>query len=401
MVKFQEMFSGRKAKDVYEFIRRKGTTSKQEIKGFSGLTISTLTRLLEELMEAGLIVEVGFGESTGGRPPILYEINRHFAYLFGLEISRTHSRLVLCDMHLNKLDSISWKMDQSMEPTRLMSLVISAAEEMVERRGLSMDSILGLGVGAVGPLDRESATILTPQNFPSRGWRNVSVGDILGERLGIPVVLDNGANTGLLAEYWLDKDNRLDHLLYVHVGIGIRTAMMSGGNIVYGAVDMEGAVGQMIIQSDGIAAVPRSGNYGSWESYCSIAAIERTGISRLKQGRLSTLLDKVQDIEQLTYADFEKGLHEGDLLCREIFEQAACYFGIGLANLINILHPQKVILGGPVISGNELFFSNSVRVAMQRTYHYPVYQAKFEKSKLGEDAVAIGAAATVIQQLTK
>ena len=100
-----ERFSSRKAKDVYEWIRKRGTISKQEIKELSGLTTSTLTRILEELVESRLIVEVGLGDSTGGRPPILYQTNASYAYIFGLDISRVNVKLILCNMHLQKIDS--------------------------------------------------------------------------------------------------------------------------------------------------------------------------------------------------------------------------------------------------------------------------------------------------------
>jgi predicted NBD/HSP70 family sugar kinase len=395
-----DQFSGRKAKDVYEWIRRRGTVSKQELKEHSGLTISTLTRILDELTAAGFIVEVGLGDSTGGRPPILYRTNANYAYVFGLDISRLYTKLVLCDMHLDKIDSCTWRMNESMNPEQLIQQVVVEAQRMMDRLGITANSVLGIGVGAVGPLDRRSGTIINPQNFPSKGWEHVEICALLQEQLNMAVYLDSGANTALLGEYWYDSAERLEHLLYVHVGVGIRSSMIVGGNIVYGAVDMEGAAGQMIIQSDGIAPRHAGGNYGCWESYTSIYALEQAAISYMKQGRASVLSSKALRPERVTYSMLEDALREGDPLAREVFTQSACYFGIGLANLLNILHPQKVILGGPLITGNDLFFEYAKQVAIQKTYHYPAYQIIFEKGKLADDAVALGAAATVIQQLT-
>ncbi|MEX2416531.1 MAG: ROK family transcriptional regulator [Paenibacillaceae bacterium] len=395
-----ERLSGRKAKDVYEWIRKWGTISKQEIKELSGLTTSTLTRVLEELIEAGFIIEVGLGDSTGGRPPILYQTNATSSYIFGLDISRGNTKLILCNMHLEKIDFHIWKMNERMTPEYLLQEVVLVTKHMIEKHGLNREAILGMGIGAVGPLDRKSGIIISPQNFPSSGWEHVKINAWIQEKLGIEVYLDSGANTALLGEYWRDSTDRLEHLLYVHIGVGIRSSMMVGGNLVYGAVDMEGAAGQMIIQTDGIPPRHASGNYGCWESYTSIYALEQAAISYLKQGRESTLWKKVTCAEEVTLGDLEAALQEGDSLAKEIFTQSASYFGIGLANLLNILHPQKVILGGSLITGNELFFDSAKQVAIQKTYHYPAYQVIFEKSKLGEDAVAIGAAALVIQQLT-
>ena len=394
-----DQFSGRKAKEVYDWIRKWGTISKQEIKEHSGLTTSTLTRILEELTTAGFIVEVGLGDSTGGRPPILYRTNAQYGYVFGLDISRLYTKLVLCDMHVAKLDSYTWRLNESMTPELLFQQVVAEVKRMMDKHGIPLSSVLGIGVGAVGPLDRRSGTIIEPLNFPSRGWEHVEITTLLKEQLDFAVFLDSGANTALLGEYWHSAE-RMEHLLYVHVGVGIRSSMMVGGNIVYGAVDMEGAVGQMIIQSDGVAPRHTSGNYGSWESYTSIHALEQAAISYMKQGRKSSLSNKAAHVDAITFTMLEAALREGDSLAREVFTQSACYFGIGLANLLNILHPQKVILGGPLITGNDLFYEYAKQVAIQKTYHYPLYQVIFEQSKLADDAVAVGAAATVIQQLT-
>lgn len=397
-----DVINGKKAKEVYELIRRRGVISKMDLKEMSGLTVSTLTRLLDDLTEHQLIIEVGLGESTGGRRPILYRTNPQFAYVFGLEISRTNSKLVLCDLHLNKMDTAVWKMDDTMTPTRLIQEMVIAVKHMLHKHNISETSVLGMGIGAVGPLDRMTGTILNPQHFSSPGWENVEICRIAEERLGFSVMLNNGANAAVLGEYWSDTEGRVEHLLYLHVGVGIRSAMISGGELVYGAVDREGAVGQMVIQADGPSPRNTSGNYGSWESFVSTYALEELVKSQLKIGRSSRVLQYIDRIEEdIKYPLIERALNEGDALVRDLTLQSACYFGIGISNLLNILHPEKVILGGPLIFGNDLFYKEAIRVALSKTYHAPIYQVEFEKSRLGDDAVAIGAAANMVKQLTE
>ncbi len=395
-----EVISARKAKEVYDIIRRRGVIAKMDLKETSGLTVSTLTRLLDELTEQGLILEVGLGESTGGRRPVLFRTNPTFAYVFGLDISRTNSKLVLCDLHLNKLDDYTWKMDVTMTPERLLQEIVEVVNQMLVKHHIDKNNILGMGIGAVGPLNRLSGTILDPQNFPSPAWRNVDIRHISRENIGIYVTLDNGANAAILGEYWTDSGEEIEHMLYVHAGVGIRSAMISGGQLVYGAVDMEGAVGQMIIQSDGPPPRHPTGNYGSWETYVSTYAVEQAVKSALKIGRASVLNDTIQRIDDVHYALIEQALKKQDPLVIDIFHHAASYFGIGLANLLNILHPQKVVLGGPLISGNNVFYEHAIRVALNKTYYAPTYKVIFDRSKLGDDAVAIGAAAKVIKELT-
>jgi predicted NBD/HSP70 family sugar kinase len=397
----EERIASRNAKQIYASIRRQGTMSKLDLMQASGLTGSTLTRILDELTAQGLLEEVGFGESTGGRRPILYQTNATYGYALGLDISRTYSKLVLTDLHLRKLQSHTWVMDAAMTPDRLIHEAAAKAQEMIAAQGIPADQVLGLGIGAVGPLDRMNGVFIDPLNFPSEGWQGYEINRIAGEQFHLPIVLDNGANAAILGEYWNAAGEQLEHLLYLHIGVGIRTSMIVGGSIVYGAIDTEGAIGQMIIQADGLPSRQRSGNYGALESYATTYSIEQAAKSQLKLGRASLLRDQVTRIEDLSYPLIESCLEQGDELTRELFVNAASYCGIGLANLLNILHPQKVILGGPLISGNDVFFNHAIDVALQKMYASSVYQVLFEKSKLGDDAVMLGAAATLINRLTE
>lgn len=396
----QDRIGSRKHKEIYELIRRQGIMSKIDLLEQSQMTGSTLTRTLEELTAQGWLLEAGFGESTGGRRPILYQTNPAAGYVFGLDISRLRSQLILCDLHMNKLDARSWAMNESMTPARLLQEIAEAAASMLAGHDIAADQVLGMGIGAVGPLDRTLGLILKPIHFPAAGWQNVDISGYLQERLGIPVLLDNGANTAIIGESWSDRNKDYRHLLYIHVGVGIRSAMMSNGKVVYGAVDMEGSIGQMIIQTDG----PRlgdHGNYGSLETFVSVPALERLAQSRLKQGRESSLRSKENDPDKIGFAHLLEALKEHDPLTVEIFSQAATYFGIGLSNLLNILHPEKVILGGSLINSDPGFFQIATRVAIRNTYHYPNYQVVFSQGHLGEEALVAGAAIMVINQLTE
>ena len=131
-----ERISNRKAKEVYELITRQTTVSKIDLLDQSGMTVSTLTRLLEELTSQGLILESGFGASTGGRRPILYEKNPAYAYIFGVEISRTLSKLVLVDLGMNKLETKSWAMTEVMTPEVLIPLIVQEAQRMLTQHGI-------------------------------------------------------------------------------------------------------------------------------------------------------------------------------------------------------------------------------------------------------------------------
>ena len=381
-------------KVVYYHIAEQGIVSKAELLARFSLTSSTMTRLLEEMAEERLIRISGLGPSSGGRRPILYEINPSFRYFFGLEISRFHSALGLFDAGMNPLSFTRWRMDETMTPARLVDHVAGQMKAFLNDHGIGPEQVGGVGVGAVGPLDRERGIILRPLRFPSQGWTDVPICRMIEERTGFPARLENGANTALMAEHWAMRKQSPQHMLYVHAGVGLRSAMMSYGRIIHGSVDMEGAVGQMIIQTDG----PRlgdDGNFGALEAFVSVQALERQAQAQAKMGRSRWLEAFGVPPDRIRYDDLLEALRRDNPCAVELFEQAAAYFGIGLANLINVLHPEIVILGGALVNYDERFFETAIEIARKNVYYYPEYQPVFTKGELREDAVATGAALMV------
>ncbi|OXM15798.1 ROK family protein [Paenibacillus herberti] len=399
-VKVSERIPSAKAKELFYDIRRKQEIAKNDLLTASGLTTSTLTRVLDELVSIGVISESGLGTSTGGRRPILYQVRADYGYAFGLDISRFESRLILLDLAGQIIESVEWQMGAETTPDQLLGQVVSQANIWIAGHQIPFAKIIGMGIGAVGPLDRATGIIEETEWFPAPGWQNVEIVRLLEEQLNIPILLDNGANTAIIAEAWANRAKDFRHMLYVHGGTGLRLSMMSDSKPIYGAADMEGSFGQMIIQADGIPYRTTKGNYGSLDSYASVYAIEREVNSRLRTGRSSQLQQMLQPGERAKFSHIMQALKLLDPMVTEVVTQAATYFGIGLANLLNILYPEKVVLGGPLMTDSNLFFYTATQTAIRKTYHYPKYQVVFSKGSYGEEAIAVGAALLMLNQLT-
>lgn len=385
-------------KMVYYDIAERGTASKAELLGRFSLSGTSLTRLLEEMAAEGLILASRLGPSSGGRPPILYETNPDYGYYFGLEISRFHSSLGLFDMRLNPLSFVRWRMDESMTPPALADRVAEAARAALRERGIEPGRVLGVGIGSVGPLDRENGIILQPLHFPAAGWSNVPICRLIEERTGFEAQLENGANAALIGEHWSMRSSNPQHMLYVHTGIGLRSAMMSYGQIIYGSVDMEGAIGQMIVQSDGPQLYDGS-NFGALEAYVSVQALEKRAQTHAIMG-ISPLPELFGvSPEEIRYDLLVEALRREHPYAVELFQQAASFFGIGLANMINMLHPEIVIVGGALIQSHESFLRTAIDIARKNTYYHPQYQPVFSEGELKEDAVATGAALMMWKRL--
>ncbi|CAJ1316819.1 ROK family transcriptional regulator [Paenibacillus nuruki] len=385
-------------RQVYDRIAVQDQISKTELLQEMDITSSSLNRILDELVREGWISESGQGQSTGGRRPTLYRIDPTHRYILGLEISRVYSVLGLYDLQMNTIASYRWFMDEQMTPERLVDYVEERIDWMLNDYQLTWSQIIGIGIGAVGPLDREKGIILNPVYFPATGWKNVAICQMLNERTGLMAVLENGANTALIGEHWAVRDENMQHMLFVNVGAGIRSAMMSGGQLVRGAVDREGSIGQMIIQTDG-ERLHDQGNYGALEAFASVQALEQQVRQRMKLGM--DIWEAAEDLtpEQVHFDTLITGLNQGNIFLQELFARSAGYMGIGLANIIHILLPEKVILGGALINANPSYYEQAIAVARKKVGYDDSYQPIFSKGVLQERAVAVGAAVMILQQM--
>ncbi|MDQ8736480.1 ROK family protein [Paenibacillus sp. LHD-38] len=281
-----------------------------------------------------------------------------------------------------------------MTPELFVKYVSKQMLSLLKDHRLEKSQVIGIGIGAVGPLDREKGIIKKPLYFPANGWTDVSICSLIKEATGIPAYLDNGANTALLGEHWAMRSEHVQHMLYVHAGVSLRSAMMSYGRIVHGTVDMEGSIGQMIIQTDG-PRLQEHGNYGALEAFVSVQALEKQARSEAKMGRDELVSRYHVAPDKIQYDMLLRELSQNSPYAIELFLRAARHFGIGLANLINVFHPETIILGGTLVNSHDLFFQIAVETAQKNTYYFPEYVPVFSKGLLKEDAVATGAALMV------
>lgn len=388
-------------KQLFALIHEKGPISKNDLITWSGLTQTTCSRLIEELIGQNLIIDSGYGESKGGRKPHLYSIKAESYFLFGVDISRTYTKVLLLDLKLSVKTESRLKMDETSTPEVTIDFIVEAINKMRQNSHLNDDQVLGVGIGAIGPLDRESGIIKDPVHFPSSGWVDIPIQKILKDRLQMKVVLDYGVNTALLAEYQHSFSAGYKNVVYVIKGTGSRTGIIADGRLVRGS-DKLGKFGQghMVVDIHGRKCV--CGGYGCVQAYSSIAAIRDDIIRGLKVGKESLLRDRVIDFEDINIEDIYWAVNLKDPLCSEVIRDAAYYAGIGLSNLINVTHPDLIILSGPTYTNMDLFYEVVTKTALERSQvFYPDHAIIFSRGELGENATAIGAGGILLDSYLK
>ena len=235
---------------------------------------------------------------------------------------------------------------------RIVEMVERSIAEIVTKEGVPRDSIVGVGIGSPGPLDRASGVVI---NTPNLGWRNFPLRDLVSNAVHLPATLDNDANCATYGEWWLGAGRDVDTLVGFTLGTGIGGGIVINGEIFHGVSDAAAELGHMTIDMNGRRCA--CGNYGCLEAYASGPAIALRAVEGIQAGADTILLQLAGGKpEALTAATVYEGVVRGDAYANEVMKDTARFLGAGIANMINILNPEMVVISGGVTrAGAHLF----------------------------------------------
>lgn len=254
--------------------------------------------------------------------------------------------------------------------------------------------VLGLGIGAPGPLDTRRGVVLLTPNL---GWVDMPLRDRLSEGLALPASLDNDANCAILGECWVGAARGATHVIGITIGTGIGGGIVLDGRLHHGAADCAGEVGHITIDLDGRAC--GCGNYGCLEAYASGPAIARRATERLDAGDESVLLQLVDgDVSRVTAQTVYEAAHAGDPVALDVVRDTAHYLGAGIANLLNIFNPDHVVIVGGVTRAGDSLFEPLRREVARRAFKPAVKSCQIIPGTLDGLAGVYGAARAFLDQ---
>lgn len=374
-------------KKVYRLIREHGPIAKSKLVSISGHTLSTLNRIIYDLINAGFINATETGESTGGRKPQLFSLNPNAGYVIGIDIARMYTRVALMDLNCIVLKSEAFGMFEDSTPEKTIDKICTLISDFCS--GIDRDKLLGIGVGTVGPIDREKGIILTPANFPNAGWENIPIKNLLQEKTKLMTLIENGVNAAALGEYLNGSGKGFGNVAYITAGIGLRLGLVTNGKLVSNINNYRGGFGHLKVDNTGPSCY--CGNVGCLETFFSISAILRRFKNEIEKGRSSSALQKVEfDISAINLDTFCDAVESLDPLANEILEAAAKYMSTGLLAIENIVAPELVILGGPLIKKCDLLYQRSVKMALESMQKCSPSIIQFSKGTFEENAVVVG-----------
>lgn len=274
--------------------------------------------------------------------------------------------------------------------TAVVDRLVALAERTIAqtRREVPGAQIVGVGVGAPGPLDTKSGIVLLTPNL---GWVNMPLRQIIHDRLGLPAALDNDANCAVLGEWWVGAARGARHAIGVTIGTGIGGGLVLDGKLFHGASDVAGEIGHTTIDTEGRRC--KCGNYGCLEAYASGPNIALRAIEAVEAGAESSLSRLVGgELGLITAQTVYEAAHEGDELALEVVNDTAKFLGAGIANLLNIFNPEVVVVcGGVTLAGDHLFVPLRREVA-RRAFKPAVQACRIVPGELINTAGVYGAA---------
>lgn len=363
--------------------------SRADLARASGLKQATITNIVNDLIEWGIVEECGLISGGRGRRSIGLKLSEKNYHAIGVKLSRTRISVGLFDILGNEYRVIEKDHDALSSPEDVLQTMIVMIKEVMK---FSTDAgkIIGIGLALPGPFISKEEKIILMTDFP--GWEKISIRDELESAFKLPIFTEHDGNAGALAEWWFgNKTKGKGTMVYVAAGQGIGAGIVIDGSLYTGTLGTAGEIGHMSISFDGPYC--QCGNKGCLELYCSTTAMLKHVKNSLAEYP-NTMLTENTDFETMLRAT-----KENDPLANQALRNAAHYLGFGLVGIINVFNPDHIVIGDDMALLGEGFL-NIVKETVSDHMLPPLYKnTSIELTSFRWDAALIGAAALVTQQV--
>ncbi len=385
----------RKNLAILEVIRKNGPISRTDISKVTELNIVTVSNYVNHYIKKGLVIEGELDESTGGRKPVLVELNSKAGYIVGVGLNMLSIVAVLVDLEINVVAEL--KRERPPENSEaVIDRMVDMAQELIQKAEIEKDKIVGVGVGVPGIIDERGRTIRWPQSLGEKDLSVcLSIKDTFEKRLNIPTFVENDANAAVLGEKWLGLDRDVRHMLYMFSGVGC--GVLINGEIYRGATGAAGELGITSPKASKEYAQQIATQLGRWSMDIGMTDLAKEA---LQKGEKSLLKDYVNgDFSKVSFKEIVRGVKERDNLSLKIVEQAGQDLGKKIAFLANLLNPEIVVIGGGIEDcGAPLL--DSIKAAIKEwSVEEASAQVKIIPSAFGENAVALGVVGIVAREV--
>ena len=273
--------------------------------------------------------------------------------------------------------------------------MVASAEAVIESSGINREEVVAVGIGAPGPLNWKTGVIYSPPNLP--GWKNEPLADIISARLGMPCFLENDANAACYGEFWMGAGQGTETMCLLTLGTGVGGGIVTFGKLLRGEDGTAGEIGHLNVQRDG--RLCGCGAKGCLESYASVSGMVRTAREGLDAGAESTLREICDgNLDALTGKMISDAAAGGDVFAQSVIHETATWLGLGIASLINLFNPEKIVLCGGMVAAGDALFDPLRRVAAENSFEVPANRVEIIPGSLGSDSGVLGCAGIALER---
>jgi glucokinase len=315
-------------------------------------------------------------------------------YVIGVDLGGTNVRAALIERDGTILRQARRPSLQGEPAASTLNQIVDACKEVIREHGVAFSEVLGVGIGLPGIMDTQTGVCFWSPNF--HHWKDVPIGPTVAEGLRLPVFILNDAKCAALGELVHGAGKGVRNMVMITLGTGIGGAFVVDGRLLIGPNGSIGEVGHHTVEPHGRRC--GCGNFGCWEAMCARdAIIERTD-RKLQAGRPSRLRELAPRGE-VTPDLVSRAATEGDPLAQEVMDETGFWIGVGVTNLINMLNPERFVIGGGIAQAGELLFAPIRRTVESRAVPLQRQTAEIVPAVLGDNAGVMGAGALVLDRL--
>jgi N-acetylglucosamine repressor len=372
---------------ILKTIYDEGEVSRADVARMTGLTRTTVSDAVAELMTDGLVAEVGLGPSAGGKPPTLLSVVDDSRHLIGIDLAESEFRGAVINLRGEVKHWLSLPIHDR-DGDAALALVYELIDELV---ALADSPILGIGIGTPGLMDARRGVV---RNAVNLDWHNLPLRDLLEERYELPVYVANDSQVAALAECTFGENRDVSNLIVIKAGRGTGAGIVLNRQLYCGDGFGAGEIGHVVVVEDG--ELCRCGHRGCLEAVISSRTIARRAQAVAKSDPLSTLYRFVATPEEITFDVVLQAFEAGDETLQPVIAEVGQYLGIAAANLVGALNVQRIVIAGSLARFGQALLRPIRQEVRQRSLAALASETRIEITSLGPDIVILGAAALLL-----
>ena len=383
---------------VMDCIRLNAPLSRADLASDTGLTRSTVSLIVNDLISRGFVQESTLRQDPKvGRPGLLIEFNPRGGFVVGVEIGVDFISVVLTDF----ISQVLWRSKQQTAEQEEKETILERTEELIAQaiaNGMALGlRPLGIGVGVPALVDVRQGRIMYAPNLH---WADFPLRQRWTQRFNLPVFVENEANCASLGEYFYGVAHDIKDFIFLKTGVGLGGGIMLDGKLFRGANGYAGEVGHMTLYAHGEKC--SCGRRGCWETFVRPASLLADISARLQAGEASLLPALVDgDLDKITLTEVAQAARQQDELTLSALETLAGHFSVGIANLVNAFNPKLVVLGGSLLPVMP-WLVPAITASVEKNILPPLRGiTRIEITSQGEDACLLGAIALVLDEILR